>query len=89
VEYADIVLTKSGIKYLLIETKRLGALAWNQRTVEKALEQSTRYAANFSRRPYHQIYILPDNVCGEVIQGAAHLGSAETPQSHLSLVYAA
>ena len=26
---ADIVLTKSGIKYLLIETKRPGALAWN------------------------------------------------------------
>ena len=25
VEYADIVLTKSGIKYLLIETKRPGA----------------------------------------------------------------
>ena len=43
-DYADIVLTKSGIKYLLIETKRPGALAWNQRAVEKALEQVTRYA---------------------------------------------
>ena len=37
--------TKSSIKYLLIETKRPGALAWNQRAVEKALEQATRYAA--------------------------------------------
>lgn len=33
---ADIVLTKAGIKYLLVETKRPGALAWNQRAVEKA-----------------------------------------------------
>jgi hypothetical protein len=44
VEYADIVLTKAGIKYLIVETKRPGALAWNQRAVEKALEQATRYA---------------------------------------------
>jgi hypothetical protein len=44
-DYADMVLTKSGIKYLLIETKRPGALAWNQRAVEKALEQAVRYAA--------------------------------------------
>lgn len=45
IEYADIVLTKAGIKYLIVETKRPGALAWNQRAVEKALEQATRYAA--------------------------------------------
>jgi hypothetical protein len=45
VEYADIVLTKAGIKYLIVETKRPGALAWNQRAVEKALEQATRYAS--------------------------------------------
>jgi hypothetical protein len=44
-DYADMVLTKSGIKYLLIETKRPGALIWHQRGVEKALEQATRYAA--------------------------------------------
>jgi hypothetical protein len=44
-DYADMVLTKSGIKYLLIETKRPGALIWHQRAVEKALEQATRYAA--------------------------------------------
>lgn len=43
-DYADIVLTKCGIKYLLIETKRPGALVWNQRAVEKALAQATRYA---------------------------------------------
>src|SRR5579885_2835625 len=44
VEYADLVLTKAGIKYLLVETKRPGALAWNQRAVEKALAQAMRYA---------------------------------------------
>lgn len=45
VGYADIVLTKAGIKYLLLETKRPGALAWNQHAVEKALAQALRYAA--------------------------------------------
>ncbi|HEY7418418.1 MAG TPA: hypothetical protein VH593_24775 [Ktedonobacteraceae bacterium] len=45
VEYADIILSKEGIKYLLVETKRPGALAWNQRAVERALAQALRYAA--------------------------------------------
>ncbi len=45
VEYADIVLTKAGIKYLLVETKRPGALAWSQHAVERALAQAMRYAA--------------------------------------------
>src|SRR6266404_3239068 len=37
VEYADLVLTRLGIKYLVIEVKRPGALAWNRRAVEIAL----------------------------------------------------
>ncbi len=44
-DYADIVLTKTGVKHLLVETKRPGALAWNQRAVEKALEQAVRYTS--------------------------------------------
>lgn len=44
VEYADIVLTQSGIKYLLIEIKRPGALAWNQHALERALAQAVGYA---------------------------------------------
>jgi len=44
VDYADIVLTKEGVKYLLLEIKRPVALAWNQHAVEKALAQATRYA---------------------------------------------
>jgi hypothetical protein len=43
-DYADIVLTRFGIKQLVIEVKRPGALAWNRRAVEAALAQARRYA---------------------------------------------
>lgn len=45
VGYADLVLTQLGIPYLIIETKRPGALAWDRRAVDAALEQACRYAA--------------------------------------------
>lgn len=45
VGYADLLLTRLGIKYLVVETKRPGALAWQAAAVEAALEQATRYAA--------------------------------------------
>ena len=44
VGYADLVLTRLGMKYLIIEVKRPGALAWNQRSVDLALAQAHRYA---------------------------------------------
>jgi hypothetical protein len=44
VDYADLLLTSLGVKYLLIETKRPGALAWHRRAVETALNQAVRYA---------------------------------------------
>lgn len=44
VHYADLLLTRLGVKYLIIEAKRPGALAWNRRAVEAALEQAWRYA---------------------------------------------
>jgi len=44
VSYADIVLTRLGIKHLIIEVKRPGALAWNQHSVDAALAQAHRYA---------------------------------------------
>lgn len=44
VHYADIVLTRLGIKHLIVEAKRPGALAWHERAVEAALEQAHRYA---------------------------------------------
>jgi len=45
VGYADILLTRLGIKYLVVEAKRPGALAWNRRAVDAALDQAWRYAA--------------------------------------------
>lgn len=44
VGYADLVLTRLGVKYLVVEVKRPGALAWNQRSVDLALAQAHRYA---------------------------------------------
>jgi len=44
VDYADILLTSLGVKYLLLEIKRPGALAWNRKAVEIALNQAVRYA---------------------------------------------
>jgi hypothetical protein len=44
VGYADLLLTSLGVKYLIVEVKRPGALAWNRRAVEAALAQAHRYA---------------------------------------------
>jgi len=44
VDHADIVLTQNFMKYLVIETKRPGALAWRRSAVEAALDQARRYA---------------------------------------------
>jgi hypothetical protein len=43
-EYADIVLTRLDVKYLLIEVKRPGSLAWNRKGIEAALNQAWGYA---------------------------------------------
>lgn len=44
VAYADLVLTRLGVKQLIVEVKRPGALAWNERCVDLALTQARRYA---------------------------------------------
>lgn len=44
IRYADLLLTRLGIKYLLLEVKRPGSLAWNRNSVAQALEQAHRYA---------------------------------------------
>jgi hypothetical protein len=44
VAYADMVLTRLGVKQLIIEVKRPGSLAWNERAVDLALAQAHRYA---------------------------------------------
>lgn len=45
VGYADLLLSRLGIKYLIVEAKRPGALAWSRSAVDKALEQARGYAA--------------------------------------------
>jgi hypothetical protein len=45
VEHADIVLSNLGIRWLVVEAKRPGSLAWNAHAVDKALEQALGYAA--------------------------------------------
>jgi hypothetical protein len=44
-DYADIVVTRLGLKQMLLEIKRPGALSWNQNAVTAALVQAHRYAA--------------------------------------------
>jgi hypothetical protein len=41
---ADLTLTRLGIKYLIVEAKRPGALAWDPLARERALQQARRYA---------------------------------------------
>ncbi len=45
VGYADLLLTRLGVKHLLVEVKRPGALAWNAHAVEAALRQARGYAS--------------------------------------------
>ena len=44
VDYADIVITRLGVKHCVIETKRPHTLAWHKAAVHSALEQARRYA---------------------------------------------
>lgn len=44
IQYADMVLTKMGIKRLVVEVKRPGSLSWDQPSLERALAQARRYA---------------------------------------------
>ncbi len=44
VGYADLVLTRLGIKHLIVEVKRPGALAWQGAAVDRAVAQARGYA---------------------------------------------
>jgi hypothetical protein len=44
VDYADLLLTRLGVKHLLVEVKRPGNLAWNRHAVDAALVQAAGYA---------------------------------------------
>lgn len=85
VERADFVLTTLGIKRLLIEAKRPGALQWNRAAVDRALLQARRYAAE----QRITCVVVSDGVLvysedlGEIGPQArllASLGAAEAPE---------
>src|SRR5438132_8583004 len=44
-ERADLVLTSPGVRWIVVEAKRPGLLAWNCKAVRAALDQACRYAA--------------------------------------------
>ena len=44
VAYADLVLTRLGLKQLIVEVKPPGALAWNEHAIDLALARAHRYA---------------------------------------------
>lgn len=46
VDFADIVLTRLGLKWLVVEAKRPGALIGHRTAIEGALAQARRYAAD-------------------------------------------
>lgn len=43
-ERADIVLTSPGVRWVVVEAKRPGSLAWHRSAIEQALDQACRYA---------------------------------------------
>ncbi len=45
VERADLLLMRNRVKYLVLEAKRPKYLTWNQKSIEQALDQANRYAA--------------------------------------------
>lgn len=50
VGYADLLLSSLGVKHLIVEAKRPGALSWNRAAIDAALDQACRYAAEQSVR---------------------------------------
>lgn len=45
VQFADLMLSRLSVKWLIVEAKRPGALAWNAQAVQRAMDQACRYAA--------------------------------------------
>jgi hypothetical protein len=84
VEHTDIVLSYLGIRYLIIEAKRPGALAWNRNAVDRALEQAIRYADEQRVRRIAisdgvMLYAADIAGGGKTDRVFVRLGSAEVP----------
>jgi hypothetical protein len=84
VGYADLVLTRLGIKHLIVEVKRPGSLAWNERSVNLALAQACRYAGEQKVRSIAVsdgvlLYARDLAPGGYVDRVFAHLDQAQAP----------
>ncbi len=68
VGYADMLLTRLGVKHLIVEAKRPGALAGNPRAAEQALQQACGYARE---QMVHNVAVSDGHViyAAEVIHG--------------------
>lgn len=58
-ERADMVLTSPGVRWVVVEAKRPGLLAWHRSAVEKALDQACRYA---DEQKVHAVAISDGNM---------------------------
>ncbi len=70
VGYADMLLTRLGVKHLIVEAKRPGALAGNPRAAEQALQQACGYARE---QKVHNVAVSDGHViyAAEVIHDTA------------------
>ena len=88
VGYADLLLSSLGVKHLIVEAKRPGALSWDRSAVEAALEQACRYAGE---QNVHNVAVSDGRMlyAAEVGQGGlrgrcfAALDVEEAPASEL------
>ena len=87
IDYADIEITKLGIKRILIETKRPGGIIWDQFKIEKHINQALRYAyaqkvSVIGISDGEKLYIL--NVKGGLIEPRIFISlDTETPNEDL------
>lgn len=80
------MLTRLGIKHLIVETKAPGALSWSSHAVDAALEQARRYAAEQKVRCVavsdgHMLYAADIRNGGSRDRVFCSLEDQEPPQS--------
>ena len=88
VGYADILLSSLGVKHLIVEAKRPGALAWNRAAIDAALAQAHRYASeqgvnNIAVSDGHVIYAAEVAHGGRRGRCFARLDTEEPPGGEL------
>ena len=84
VDYADMLLTRLGIKQLIVEAKRPGALAGNPHAAEAALQQACGYARE---QKVHNVAVSDGHViyAAEVVDGEESGGEGLHPRCFATL----